>query len=267
MNDSKLIYGDCSEKMKEINDNSIDLIVTSPPYDNLRDYNNSSEWNFEIFQIIAKEIYRVMKEKGVVVWIVNDATINGSETGTSFKQVLYFKDIGFCIHDTMIWQKLSPFQPQYRYLPSFEYMFILSKGNRNKANLIKDRKNIWAGTKIHGTERLKDGELKKRETEKIVEEFGVRYNIWDIPPDRTNKTGHPAVFPLKLAEDHIKTWSDEAQVVLDPFMGSGTTGVASIYLNRKFIGIEKDEKYFKIAQKKIKDLSSYNTFFRTDVNG
>jgi len=262
MDSVKLIYGDCSEKIKEIDDASIDLIVTSPPYDNLRDYNNSSEWNFEIFQIIANEIYRVMKEKAIVVWIVNDATINGSETGTSFKQALYFKEIGFCIHDTMIWQKLSTCRASdNRYIPSFEYMFIFSKGKRTKVNLIKDRKNIWYGTKIHGTERFKDGQLIPRESDTIISEFGARYNIWDIPPDRTNKTGHPAVFPLKLAEDHIKTWSDKGQVVLDPFMGSGTTCVASINLDRKFIGIEKDEEYFKIVQERIRQSSGLKTFF------
>lgn len=258
----KLILGDCEEKMKELNNNSIDLIVTSPPYDNLRDYNNSSEWNFEKFQKIANEIYRIMVDSGIVVWIVNDATINGSETGTSFMQALYFKEIGFCIHDTMIWKKLSTCRASTnRYIPCFEYMFIFSKGPRTNVNLIKDRKNKWYGTQIHGTERLKNGQLVPKKSETIISEFGTRYNIWDNTPDRTNKTGHPAVFPLKLVEDHIKTWSNETQVVLDPFMGSGTTGVASIHLNRKFIGIENDEEYFKIAQERIKSSIGFKTFF------
>lgn len=252
----KLMFGDCLERMKEIPDNSIDLVVTSPPYDNLRDYNNSSEWNFEIFKKIANEIYRVISEGSCVVWIVNDSTIKGSESGSSFKQALYFKEIGFNLHDTMIWQKISPFQHKNRYIQCFEYMFVFSKGFRREANLIKDRKNKWAGTQIHGTERQKNGKTKNLSSiqkSKKVKEFGSRYNIWDIPPDKNNKTGHPAVFPIQIAQDHIETWTNPCQTVMDPFMGSGTTGIACKNLKRNFIGIEKDREYFRIAKQRIKD--------------
>ena len=250
------MFGDCLERMKEIPDNSIDLIVTSPPYDNLRDYNNTSEWGFEVFKSIANEIYRVMAQNACVVWIVNDSTIKGSESGSSFQQALYFKEIGFNIHDTMVWQKISPFQHKNRYIQCFEYMFVFSKGFRREANLIKDRKNKWAGTQINGTERQKNGQTKNRskiQKSKKVKEFGARYNIWDIPPDKNNKTGHPAVFPVQIAQDHIKTWTNPGQTVMDPFMGSGTTGVACKNLKRNFIGIEKDREYFRIAKQRIKD--------------
>ena len=133
-------------------------------------------------------------------------------------------------------------------------MFVFSKGFRKEANLIKDRKNKWGGTKIHGTERQKNGKTKNLSSiqkSKKVKEFGARYNIWDIPPDKNNKTGHPAVFPIAIASDHIETWSDMYQTVMDPFMGSGTTGLACKNLNRKFIGIEKDDKYFEIAKKRL----------------
>jgi len=252
----KLMFGDCLERMKEIPDNSIDLIVTSPPYDNLRDYNNTSEWGFEVFKSIANEIYRVMAQNACVVWIVNDSTIKGSESGSSFQQALYFKEIGFNIHDTMVWQKISPFQHKNRYIQCFEYMFVFSKGFRREANLIKDRKNKWAGTQINGTERQKNGQTKNRskiQKSKKVKEFGARYNIWDIPPDKNNKTGHPAVFPVQIAQDHIKTWTNPGQTVMDPFMGSGTTGVACKNLKRNFIGIEKDREYFRVAKQRIKD--------------
>jgi len=252
----KLMFGDCLERMKEIPDNSIDLVVTSPPYDNLRDYNKSSEWNFEVFKSIANEMKRTVRQNGIVVWIVNDSTIKGSESGSSFKQALYFKEIGFNIHDTMIWQKISPFQHKNRYIQCFEYMFVFSKGFRREANLIKDRKNKWAGTQIHGTERQKNGQTKnlsKIQKSKKVKEFGARYNIWDIPPDKNNKTGHPAVFPIQIAQDHIETWTNPGQTVMDPFMGSGTTGLACKNLNRDFIGIEKDREYFRIAKQRIKD--------------
>ena len=252
-----LRLGDCLELMKDIPDGSVDLTVTSPPYDNLRTYNgNIDQWNFDKFKEIAKELYRVTANGGVVVWIVADATIKGSETGTSFRQALHFMDCGFNLHDTMIWQKISPFQHKNRYIQSFEYMFVFSKGFRKNANLICDRRNKWAGTQIHGTERQANGQteqLSAVQKSKTVKEFGARLNIWDIPPDKNNKTGHPAVFSEQLAQDHILSWSNEGDTVLDCFMGSGTAGKMAVLNNRKFIGIELDEGYFNTAKKRIEE--------------
>lgn len=255
-----LRQGDCLELLKNIPDNTIDLTVTSPPYDNLRAYNdNIDQWCFEKFQKIARELYRATKEGGVVVWIVNDATMDGSETGSSFQQALFFKECGFCLHDTMIWQKISPFQHKNRYIQSFEYMFVFSKGARKHANLIRDRKNKWGGTPVHGTARQRNGETKPysdAQKSKSIKEYGARLNIWDIAPDKNNKTGHPAVFPVQLAQDHILTWSNAGDTVLDCFMGSGTTGVACINTGRRFIGIELDEQYFGIATERINKAKS-----------
>lgn len=255
-----LRQGDCLAKLKDIPENSINLTVTSPPYDNLRTYNdNIEQWCFEKFQNIARELYRVTKDGGVIVWIVNDSTIEGSETGTSFRQALFFKECGFCLHDTMIWQKPSPYQHKNRYIQDFEYMFVFSKGTKKHANLICDRKNKWGGTQIHGTERQRNGKTKNLsevQKSKCVKEYGSRFNIWDIPPDKNNQTGHPAVFPLQLAQDHIISWSNEGDTVLDCFMGSGTTGVACVNTNRNFIGIELDEQYFNIAQERINKAKS-----------
>lgn len=255
-----LKQGDCLELLKCVSDNSIDLTVTSPPYDNLREYNNNiDQWSFEKFQKIARELYRVTKKEGVVVWIVNDATVNGSETGTSFRQALFFKEIGFCLHDTMIWQKPSPFQHKNRYIPDFEYMFVFSKGAKKSANLICDRKNKWGGVQVHGTDRLRNGQTKGRSTtqkSKAIKEFGARFNIWDNVPDKCNRTGHPAVFPLSLATDHILTWCNEGDTVLDPFMGSGTTGIACVNTGRNFIGMEIDEGYYNIASNRIDEAKS-----------
>ena len=255
VDDITLWHGDCLELMKNIPDGSVDFTVTSPPYDNLRTYNgNIDQWNFEKFKDIAKELYRVTADGGVVVWIVADATIKGSETGTSFRQALWFMDCGFNLHDTMIWQNISPFQHKNRYIQSFEYMFVLSKGFRKNANLICDRRNKWAGTQIHGTERQANGQTKQLsavQKSKTVKEFGARLNIWDIPPDKNNKTGHPAVFSEQLAQDHILSWSNEGDTVLDCFMGSGTTGKMAVLNNRRFIGIELDEGYFNIAKERI----------------
>ena len=251
----KLWHGDCLELMKNIPDGSVDLAVTSPPYDNLRTYNgNIEQWNFGKFKEIAKELYRVTANGGVVVWVVGDATIKGSETGTSFRQALHFMDCGFNLHDTMIWHKISPFQHKNRYISSFEYMFVLSKGKPKTANIICDRKNKWAGTQIHGTERQASGKTKNLsdvQKSKKVKEYGARYNIWDITPCKSNKTGHPAVFPEQLANDHIISWSNEGDTVLDCFMGSGTTGKMAVLNNRRFIGIELDKGYFNIAKERI----------------
>lgn len=249
-----LYQGDCLELLKGFPDNSVDLVVTSPPYDNLRNYEGSLSFTLDTFKAIAGELSRVLMPGRVIVWIVADSTVNGSESGTSFKQALYFKEIGLNIHDTMIWAKgTSPFQHKNRYISSFEYMFIFSKGSPKTYNLISDRKNKWGGTKVHGTERQVDGTTKpfsKIQTSKLIKEYGARINIWEINPEKTLNKEHPAVFPIHLVKDHIITWSNPNDVVLDPFMGSGTTGVACKETGREFVGIELVSKYFEIAKKR-----------------
>lgn len=249
----KLHNGDCLEVMKTFPDNCIDLTVTSPPYDNLRTYNDTLNWNFEIFQAIANELYRVTKNGGVVVWVVGDATIKGSETGSSFKQALYFKDIGFNLHDTMIYEKAQAcFGSNKCYLQSFEYMFVFSKGAPMSLNFIRDRKNARAGIESMAAGGLSKGGEKPPRIKKEMGEYGKRKNIWRYGVGGGN-TGHPAVFPLQLVKDHIISWSNEGDIVLDPFMGSGTTGVACKELNRDFIGIEVVPEYYKIAKERIGD--------------
>ena len=243
--------------MQEIPDGSIDLTVTSPPYDNLRTYENSIEWNFKVFTKIAKELFRVTKEGGVVVWVVGDATINGSETGTSFRQALYFKKIGFNLHDTMIYLKNQlAFPDSNRYYNGFEYMFIFTNGKLKTFNPIADRKNISEGRIVNGSERNKNGTLRNRKSchDNITNAYGIRFNHWLLYNlKRGLETEHPAIFPEQLANDHILSWSNEGDTVFDPFMGSGTTGKMAIRNNRNFIGFEKVEKYFEISKKRIQD--------------
>ena len=252
-----LMLGDCLERMKEIPDGSVDLTVTSPPYDNLRTYNNTLDWGEHVWKPVLRELFRVTKQGGVVVWIVNDATIKGSETGTSFRQALYAKEIGFNLHDTMIWNKgnfTAVGALKTSYCPVFEYMFIFSKKKPKTFNPIKDRKNKRFGDKYHQTVRQADGTTKDGhgKGKKRIAEYGQRHNIWLNYPEQSNtKRCHPAQYPENLVKDHLMTWSNEWETVLDCFMGSGTTGVACKNLNRKFIGIEKDETYFKIAQDRI----------------
>lgn len=242
--------GNCLDLMRELPNDCIDLTVTSPPYDNLRDYKG---YSFD-FEPIAQELYRITKPGGVIIWIVNDSVIKGSESGSSFRQALYFKDIGFNLHDTMIWkQDTMSFPDKTRYGQLFEYMFVLSKGRPKTINKISDRKNISAGEKSHGTSRQKDGTLKPRGYAREIKEYGERFNVWDIPAEKANKTGHPAVFPIRLAKDHILSWSNEGDIVLDPFLGSGTTALAAIELKRHYIGFEISEEYFDICCKRLDD--------------
>lgn len=264
----KLIHGDCIVEMQKLIDDGVqvDLTVTSPPYDNLRNYNGSLNWDFDIFKQVANKLYNITTDGGVVVWIVNDATINGSETGTSFRQALYFKEIGFRLHDTMIYKKTGiPFPEINRYYPCFEYMFVLSKGKPKTYNLIQDKVNTSKGYLISCTERQVDGTMKQssgRKKGRRMKEKGVRTNIWEYKTGLNNSSKnpivfqHPATFPEKLAKDHIISWSNEGDLVLDCFMGSGTTGVACQELNREFIGIEIEEDYYNIAKERCKEFQA-----------
>ena len=251
---NKVYNENCLDTMKRIEDSFIDLTVTSPPYDSLRDYNG---YVFP-FEDIAKELYRITKEGGVVVWIVGDATINGSETGTSFRQALYFKEIGFNLHDTMIYLKNQLAFPDFnRYYNAFEYMFVLSKGKPKTTNLIKDRKNFTGGDKVHSSSRMKDGSLKlKSGLGNITKEYGVRWNYWLLYNQKRGiETQHPATFPEQLASDHIISWSNEGDLVYDPFMGSGTTAKMCITNKRNYIGSEISKEYCDIIKKRLNSVS------------
>ena len=248
---NKVIQGDCLEVMKGIPDKSVDMVLTSPPDDNLRDYKGYT-FNFEG---IAKEIYRVLKDGGVCVWVVGDATIKGSETGTSFKQALYFKEIGFNLHDTMIYRKINPMPVKSnRYLPCFEFMFVLSKGKPKSVNLIREKTLATGKEKYTGTQQ-ENGKFgvygKNRNLERD------KYNVWDIKVGSNQSTKdkiafqHPAIFPEKLAEDHILSWSNEGDIILDPMAGSGTTLKMAKKNNRNYIGIEIAQEYVDIINKRL----------------
>ena len=250
----ELIHGDCLVALTKVEENSIDLTVTSPPYDNLRTYNgNNALWGEHVWKAVIQDIFRVTKQGGVVVWVVGDATIKGSETGTSFKQALWAKECGFNLHDTMIWQKVAiPYDPKCeRYWQAFEYMFVWSKG-KPKCNYIKEpcvnagrtKRDDYGQRNPNGDKRL------DRVFERTVSAEKPLNNIWFIK--NKGQCGlHPASFPEKLAHDHILSWSNEGDTVLDPFMGSGTTGKMAKQLGRNFIGIELDEHYYDIATHRI----------------
>jgi len=237
------------ETMARMPDNFIDLTVTSPPYDNLRTYKG---YSFD-FESVAKELYRVTKKGGVVVWIVGDKVNNGSKTLNSFKQALFFKEIGFNVYE-----KTSPSPPhKNRYFNSFEFMFILSKNTPKKINLLKDRVNKCAG-KSSGviTRREYDGSLTRKKAI-YINDLGIRTNIWsyNVGNNKSSKDKiafkHPAIFPEQLANDHIISWSNEGDLIYDPFMGSGTTAKMAKLNNRNWIGSEISEEYCNIIEERI----------------
>jgi len=237
--------------------------VTSPPYDNLRSYNgNNSQWSEHVWRQVLAELFRVTAKGGVVVWVAGAATIKGSETGTSFKQALYAIECGFRLHDTMIYHKNALPKNHNRYEQDFEYMFVFSKGKPKTFNPIRiptkypeketSRQNSYYSSTDEKMRSARSGKKRKPVgTEKIDG------NIWYIPTGKGHSTldaeafKHPAIFPERLAERHISSWSNVGDVVLDPFMGSGTTGKISKLSDRNFIGIELDEDYFEIAKKRI----------------
>ena len=255
--------GGCVEVMDRLIKEGVkvNLTVTSPPYDDIYDYNGTLLWNFDVFKGVAERLYEITDDGGIVVWVVNDQMKKGSETGTSFKQALYFMEVGFKLHDTMIYAKNNPVpNARTRYQQSFEYMFVFSKGKPKTTNILTEpRSNKWNDKRTYRNKtfnRESDGEFGDKH-DYFYKENVPRRNIWYYSVGLNGSTKdkeaftHPAIFPEKLAQDHILSWSNEGDMVFDPFMGSGTTGKMALLNNRNFIGIEKVEEYYNIAIKRI----------------
>ena len=260
------IYNEnCLDTMAKMSDNIVDLVVTSPPYDGMKDYNG---YSFE-FEKIAKELFRVMKDGGVIVWVVGDETKKGNETGTSFKQALYFKEIGFNLHDTMIWHKPNCFNfgSNDCYRQSFEYMFVFTKGRIKTKNLIKDVPAKMAGKSVRGARKHVDGSRDTDVPDFIIGSYKKRDNVWDIMVAQDKGSNHPAIFPEELAHDHIISWSNKGDVVYDPFMGSGTVAKMAIITQRNYIGSEISAEYCESANNRIEHLSKQSfldSYLKTD---
>lgn len=260
------------DTMARMPDGFVDLTVTSPPYDNLRTYKNNIDksWGEHIWMPIIKELYRVTKKGGIVVWVVNDATINGSETGTSFKQALYAIECGFNLHDTMIYERVSPFPQDSRYHPSFEYMFIWSKEKPNTFNCIMEKRLSKTGG---NTFRQKDGTLakpdenaKQRLINSNKKDITSKKNIWRFNVGGGSTSDkiafeHPATFPEKLAADHIYSWSNEGDLIYDCFMGSGTTAKMAHIYKRNWIGSEMSQEYVDLANKRLQPYLNQTSLF------
>ena len=239
-----IYHGNCADILPQIE--KVQLICTSPPYDDIRTYGLDS---IDVNRCIP-HIANAILSGGVIMWNVSDQVVNGSETGTSMRQALEFMNHGLNLHDTMIYTKPTfTFPESIRYPQAWEYMFILSQGKPAKINLIKDRLNKCAGQKNHGTRRQKDGSTKQVTNNREFLEYGMRLNYWTIANRQT--VNHPAVMPMDRAKGHIISWSELNDLVLDPFMGSGTTLIAAKDLGRRAIGIEINEKFCELAAKRL----------------
>lgn len=249
---TKLHWGtnnmDCLEGLKMLKDESVDLTITSPPYDDLRDYKG---YAFDIKKVV-KELYRVTKQGGVCVWVINDRVKNGSKTLTSFRHALYFQDAGFNVNDVMIWNKTNPMPQvrQPRYNQVFEYMFVFSKGKPKTFNPIMIPCKT-SGLSYKSTAKQITTDKNRVYKEMVINKEKVSPNIWDMAVAQ-NKTSHPAVFPEELVYKHIISWSNEGDIVMDIFSGSGTTHKVALENNRKFIGFEIAKEYCEIEKERLK---------------
>lgn len=256
-----LYLGDCRDVLPTLP--KVDAVVTSPPYDGMRNYEGSlDQWGEVAWNDIIGKLHDAVSDGGAVVWVVGDQVRDGDETGSSFMQALKFKETGFKLFDTMIYEKaqVSPFGNQRGYAQCFEYMFVFTKGTLRTSNILRDRKNIRPGSQSVIAKGADADGLSKERIRKEIGEYGRRTNIWSYGVGG-GETGHPAVFPLDLAKDHIFSWTKENDTVLDCFLGSGTTGVAAVQMGRDFIGIEREPKYFEIALRRIEDAQRQKDLF------
>ena len=249
-------HGDCAKVLPSLGVKA-DLILTSPPYDDLRTYGGGV---FD-FGSIADACVGALVDGGVIVWVVGDGIEGYSETGSSFRHALGFMRRGLKLHQTMLYQttREAPTAPN-RYARVHEYMFVFSNGRPRVANIIRDKPNTTSGT-VHRRKmigRYADNSKPHRNYKRnriVSPEFGPRTNIWKYhtsPFSNANRFDeHPAVFPDALARDHIRTWTNPGDLVIDPMAGSGTTLRAAKDLGRSSIGIEIHENYIDIIERRM----------------
>lgn len=264
---NKIYNMDCVEGMAMIKEESIDMVITSPPYDSLRNYGQVIKtWSMDKVKQVSQNLFRVLKQGGVVVWVVGDETTQGTESMSSFKEAFIFRETGFLLHDTMIYLKENPCPVggNKRYYQSFEYMFVFSKGIPSTFNpLTEKRRNKYNDKRtkrFKGFQRNKDGIFIAKEVA-INAKDPKRRNVWSYSLGQSDHTGHPAVFPFRLAYDHIRTWSNCGDIILDPFIGSGTTAIAASKLGRKYIGFELNKAYFEKTISRIEEQTCQQHLF------
>ena len=259
---NSIICGDSAEVLKNFPDNSIDMVVTSPPYDGLRDYNGFS---LDLHKI-GKEIYRVLKDGGIAVMVIQDATKDFAKSLTSFRTIVDWCDnVGFRLFETVIYHKNGTEGAWWkqRFRVDHEYMPIFMKGKKpqyfNKEPLKIPSKH--GGKVMSGSgNRRTDGTLSET-VRRPINTMKCRGTVWDylMAGDKNPlKRKHPAVFPDKIPYDCIQCFCPEGGLVLDPFIGCGSTAVMAKVLGRNYIGIDISREYCDLAEERIeKDVPKY----------
>ena len=250
--DTGIHTADCVRFMETMEAAAVDLVVTSPPYDDLRDYKG---FDFDC-EAVAKGLAEVVKEGGVVVWVVGDR-INGGRTLTSFDHAFIFRDAGFTVYDAMIFKKRNtPFMRKRAYTNCYDFMFVFSKGTPATFNPLRSpsvRSGLAPLPYLKGTDGI------NRKTERELSEHKVRTNIWSYAVGRNGTTAdmyafkHPAMFPENLARDHILSWSDPGDLVFDPMCGAGTTCKMAKATGRRWLGVDVSREYTTIARRRVRE--------------
>lgn len=252
---NQVINTDNRKGLKSLPDDSIPLTVTSPPWDDVRIYGDGTltPWNANVFREVADQLWRVTAQGGVVCWHVGEQIQNGSESGTSSEQRLYFRDLGFRLWQTLIVETMAGHTHKHRYGGAIQYIFVLTKGKPKTVNLLRDRPNKHAGN-VHGFfKRDAHGKIHSQ-TQVVVAEYGVRGPVWKYFPRKAKDEEarqHPAPMDETISRDLIRSFSEPGNLVLDPFAGSGTTLKWAMTFGRYYLGFEAVEEYFQLAKRRL----------------
>ena len=260
----ELVNGDCAAVLPGLP--PADLILTSPPYDGMREYGGYSD-AFD-FDAVAAACVANLAPGGLLVWVVADQIVDGGDSGTSFRQALSFMGLGLTLHQPMIYQRWSLSGMRKKaYYKDFEYMFVFSKGKLKTANILEDKRNLATGgrkaSKMSGLGRSGDNQNSYLGlTGGIVPEYGRRGSVWyynagkyagNLKGDLDYQTlaEHPAIFPQRLARNHILSWTNPGDLVIDPMVGSGTTLRAAADFGRRAVGIEINPEYCDLIRQRL----------------
>jgi site-specific DNA-methyltransferase (adenine-specific) len=255
----QIIHNDCVSEMATLPDNCIPLTVTSPPYDKLRRY-GGQRWSFETFEKVARQLFRLTMPGGVVLWVVQDGTVDGSLTGTSARQWLYFQQIGFDLNSVLILATRGWRSQTSRYANQFHFGFVLSKGRPRAFHPIRDRINSTAGQRLRCSRRSASGEaVTTYNGDRRLGLHGYRANVWfyDVGGGKSTKdryaSRHEALMPEQMARDLIISWSRPGDLIFDPFCGAATTCKMALLSHRHYLGIEAHALYYRLALRRMRD--------------
>ena len=250
---NSIVLGDCVEGMRSLPPDLVPCTVASPPYGALRHYHGNHQFDFEA---AAAELWRITRPGGVVCWVVREEVVDGSESGEASEQRLFFRDLGFRLHQTIVMERYgSRARSPGRYGESLEYAFILAKGKPATVRLLRDRRNKTAGKLVTATHRYPDGSYRVQRYE--VDEWGYRKAVWYFAQGMHVATDpvarlHQAPMPEAMAEDLILSYSREGDLIFDPFAGVATTAKMALLNHRNYFGYEINAIYHARGEERLR---------------